>query len=448
LPDKVSTKINFGSEAFKKYLANTSWLFGEKLIRLLLAAFVQIFIIRYLGAEKFGLLSYAISITGLLAALTTFGLDSIVTRELVKTPEKRDYLLGTVFFLRLFGALLSFVLLYIILKLTGDNQQTIIIVFIVGASTLFQTFYVIEFYFHSKVQAKFSASVYLIALIITSAIKVFLIFIGAGLLDFAIVTSLEFMLTAAGFIVVYNRGDVSIFKWKFRKDLAASLLKDSWPLILSGVVVAIYMKIDQVLIKNMMDSKSLGYYSAAVRLCEAWYFIPLAISNSLFPAIINAKASSEEVYLSRLQKLYDIVAWIAISIAVPVTFLSGFIVTMFFGKEYLPAAPVLTIYIWAGVSVFLGVASSQYLIAENMTKLSFYRTFIGMVVNVILNIILIPAWGITGSAFATLVSYSTAVFAIGISRKSYKQFFMMVKSVFFINLFLYIIKYFTKRIKY
>lgn len=435
MPDKVSTKINFGSEAFKKYLANTSWMFGEKLIRLFLAAIVQIFIIRYLGAEKFGLLSYAISITGLLAALTTFGLDSIVTRELVKTPENRDYLLGTVFFLRLFGALLSFILLYIILKITGDDQQTVIIVFIVGASTLFQTFYVIEFYFHSKVQAKFSSSVYLVSLIITSAIKVFLIFTGAGLLYFAIVTSLEFLLTAAGFITVYNQGDANIFKWKFRKSLAVSLLKDSWPLILSGVVVAIYMKIDQVLIKNMMSSKSLGYYSAAVRLCEAWYFIPLAISNSLFPAIINAKAAGEEIYLNRLQKLYDIVAWIAIAIAVPVTFLSGFIVTIFFGKEYLPAAPVLTIYIWAGVSVFLGVASSQYLITENMTKLSFYRTFIGMVVNVILNLILIPAWGITGSAFATLVSYSLATFSIGIGKKTYHQLVMMLKSIFLINLF-------------
>jgi O-antigen/teichoic acid export membrane protein len=136
--------------------------------------------------------------------------------------------------------------------------------------------------------------------------------------------------------------------------------------------------------------------------------------------------------------LYDLLAWAAIGIALPTTFLSKYIIEILYKPEFLPAASVLTIYIWAGVATFLGVASSQYLITENFTKIAFTRTFIGMVVNVILNFILIPVYGINGSAFATLISYSAATFSIYFSTNSRQQTIMMFKSILFINFFKYI----------
>jgi len=202
----------------------------------------------------------------------------------------------------------------------------------------------------------------------------------------------------------------------------------------------VYMRIDQIMIKNMINDEAVGYYSSAVRLCEAWYFIPVTLCNSLFPAIVNAKTVSEEFYNNRLQKLYDILAWMAIGIAVPVTIFSPQIIQLLFGNDFSPASPVLTIYIWAGVAVFLGVASSQYLINENLTKLSFSRTFAGMVVNVILNLILIPYYGIVGSAIATLISYTIATFSIFTSKKTTQQVKMMLKSLFLITFFNYISK--------
>jgi len=166
------------------------------------------------------------------------------------------------------------------------------------------------------------------------------------------------------------------------------------------------------MIKNILDSNELGFYAAAVKLSEAWYFIPVALTNSLYPAIVNAKKVGEEFYNNRLQKLYDILAWMAIAIAIPVSIFSREIINIIFGKEFHSAAPVLTIYIWAGVAVFLGVASSQYLITENFTKLSLYRNLFGVVINVGLNFILIPAYGIIGAALATLISYSLATFSL------------------------------------
>ena len=189
------------------------------------------------------------------------------------------------------------------------------------------------------------------------------------------------------------------------------------------------MRIDQVMIKEMITPEAVGNYSVAVRLSEVWYFIPMAITSSLFPAIINAKKVSEKLYHRRLQKLYDLMTWLAIGIALPMTFLANDIIRLLFGVQYQDAAGVLRIYVWAGVFVFLGVASSQYLVAENYTKISFFRTFAGGIVNVILNIIMIPKYGINGAATATLISYFVATFFIGFIPKTSKQAVSMVKSL-------------------
>ena len=198
------------------------------------------------------------------------------------------------------------------------------------------------------------------------------------------------------------------------------------------------MKIDQVMIKNILSDTEVGYYAAAVRISESWYFIPMAICTSLFPSIINAKKINSILYMNRMQKLYDILTWFAVAVAVPITLFSTFIVGILFGQEYISSAPVLTIYIWAGLPVSLGVASSQFLVNENLTKISFSRTLIGMIVNVILNFIFIPIYGIIGSALATLISYSLATFSIGFSKKTFGQLKLMMNSILFITLFKYV----------
>ncbi len=433
--DNIKTKINFRSETFKKYLENTSWLFAEKIIRLLITFFVGIYIIRYLGPDDFGLLSYALSFAGLFFAISTLGLDSIVVRELVKEPQKREALLGSVFTLRIAGAVMAITLTAIAAMFSGEDTFTLILILIIAASTIFQSLGVVEQYFQSIVKAKYNVYAQSGSVFIAAILKVLLIIFEYPLIYFAIVQTTESLLLGLGYFIVYRYNKLNIFKWKFNFSLARSLLRDSWPLILSGLVVMIYMKIDQVMIKNMLDSKQVGFYAAAVKLCEAWYFIPLAVTTSLFPAIVSAKQTSEQLYLSRLQKLYDILAWTAIAIAVPVTIFSREIITLLFGTGYLPSSPVLTIYIWAGVATFLGVASSQYLISENLTKLSFYRTLIGMVLNVILNLILIPKYGIIGSAYATLISYGVATILTGLTRRTSYQLKMMGKSILLINLF-------------
>ncbi|MEJ2193916.1 MAG: oligosaccharide flippase family protein, partial [Ignavibacteriaceae bacterium] len=253
-PQNIDTKINFSSNSFKKYFANTSWLFTEKIFRLLVSFIVTVLVIRYLGPAEFGLLSYAISFYGLFATLSVLGLETITIRELVKTPAQRDNLLGTVFILRLIGAVGTIILIALTLLFSREDSFTSLLILIISISLIFQSFNVVDYYFRAEVKAKYSVYVQFISVIITSILKIILIIIKAPLIYFAVVYSAEFIITAIGFTLVYKKVGLKLSPGKFKKSIALQLLKDSWPLILTGVVVSIYMKVDQVMIKNMLDA--------------------------------------------------------------------------------------------------------------------------------------------------------------------------------------------------
>ena len=407
------------NQGFMKYFKNTSWLFAEKILRMVVGLFVGIWVARYLGPEQFGLFSYAQSFVGLFTAIATLGLDGIIVRELVKDESRRDELIGTSFWLKVMGAMIVLAILAIAVNFTSNDSYTNMLVFIIASATIFQSFNVVDFYFQSKVLSKYVVYTNIISLFISSIVKISLILNEAPLESFAWVILFDSFVLACGFIYFYIKtNSISIIRnLTFSKVTAISLLKDSWPLILSGIVISIYMKIDQVMIKTMLDSEAVGQYSAAEKLSEAWYFVPMVIASSLFPAIVNAKKQSEELYYNRLQNLYDLMVWGAILIAIPTLFLSDYIILTLYGEAYIQASGVLALHIWAGVFVFLGVASSKWFIAENLQKYSFYRTLAGALINIVLNYILIPLYGIYGAAFATLISQAVASYLFNLTNK-------------------------------
>jgi O-antigen/teichoic acid export membrane protein len=293
-------------------------------------------------------------------------------------------------------------------------------------------------YFQAKVLSKYVVYANIISLFISSIVKIVLILNDAPLIAFAWATLFDSVVLALGFIYYYikNNSTFKIQNLKFSKATAVALLKDSWPLILSGIVISIYMKIDQVMIQEMIGSEAVGQYAAATRLSEAWYFIPMVVASSLFPAIINAKKQSEELYYARLQKLYDLMVWMAIAIALPMTFLSDWLINLLYGEQYSQAGTVLMIHIWTGVFVFLGVAFGKFLTTQNWTKKSFYRTLLGAILNIILNFILIPKYGINGAAIATLLGQFIANYVYDIfDRDLHNQLKMKTISFFPIHVF-------------
>ena len=419
-------------QGFMKYFKNTSWLFGEKILRMTVGLFVGIWVARYLGPEQFGLFSYAQSFVGLFTAIATLGLDGIVVRELVKDESRRDELIGTAFWLKLMGAFGVLFILALAVNFTSNDSHTNTLVFIIASATVFQSFNVIDFYFQSKVLSRYVVFANIISLFLSSLVKIALILNEAPLIAFAWVILFDSAVLACGFVYYYIKTNLkfNMQNLTFKKATAVALLRDSWPLILSGIVVSIYMKIDQVMIMEMMDAEAVGQYAAAVRISEAWYFIPTVIASSLFPAIINAKKISEELYYARLQKLYNIMVWIAIAIALPMTFLSDWVINLLYGEQYSQAGSVLMIHIWTGVAVSFGIVWSKWLLIENKQKMTVVFHVLAMTLNVAYNLYFIPTQGIFGAAIATAYAGLTAQFVGIMVYKRNVAFGFLLKSLF------------------
>lgn len=421
---------------FVKYLKNTSWLMGEKVFRLLIALTVGVMVTRYLGPKDFGVLSYAQSFVGLFGAFSTLGLSDILVRELVKSKEKHFELIGTSFWLQTIGS--CFIMSCLIFYVLFNNNESITnkIILIIGVTTFLQSFNVIRTFFNSQVKSKFGTIPAFFGIIISSILKIYFIWQKASLIFFVYILVFDILFLALGQIYFYTKSKHSMRKWRFKSSTAKSLLKDAWPLILSSIVISIYMKIDQIMIKELIDNAAVGQYAAAVRLSEAWYFIPMTICTSLFPAILNAKATSIKLYRQRLGKLYDLMVVLGFSIVIPVMFLADWGILFLYGKAFDQAAIVLKIHIWAGVFVFLGVANQKWFISENLQAYNVICLGFGMVINVVLNLILIPKYGIVGAAYATLVSqFAASVLAPSFFAKTRLSFFMMIQSLLLINLF-------------
>jgi len=420
------------SQEFRRYFANTSWLLGERVLRMVISLFVGIYVARYLGPERFGLLSYSVSFVWLFSSLASFGLNNILVRELVQSPEQRNNLLGTVFWLKVFGTFVMATAIAVALQFIEDDQQTYWMIFIITLGYLFQTTNVIELYFQAQVQSKFIVRAQVAQMLITSLFKIYLIYIQAELIWFAFALMLDQVVAAALFLIVYcwkiDFFPYFTFHWKRAKKLMDGAL----PLIFSGMMVLLYMKIDQVMLKEMLNAKAVGVYAAAVKLCEAWYFIPSAIMASLFPAIIESRKKSEEIYENKVQKLYEMMVWGSLLVAIPTSFLADWFIQVLYGANFQEAAIVLKIYIWTFVFVSLGVASSHWIVAENLEKYALLRSLLGAIINISLNWYMIPIYGITGAAYATLITQLFVSYLFfGLSKHTRNSFILSTHALSF-----------------
>jgi len=424
------------SDSFLIYFKSISWLLIEKILRLTIGLYVSIWVTRYLGPENFGIYAYSITFVGLLSFIATLGLDGILVKWLVKDEDRSNEILGTSLILKICGAVISIVIIFAAVNLTSSNSLTKYLILIISLSTLFQSFNVVELYFQSKILGKYIAYSNIISLFICNLLKVIFIYINAPLSLFAYVFLFEAFLISLCFVIYFfYLSPIKFRNLKFKKKLAFELLEDSWPMILSGLVISLYMKIDQIMIKEILTVEYVGYYAAAVRLSEAWYFIPMIVANSVFPSIIKAKEINNYLYNKRVGQLNDFMLYVALSIAVPMTFLSNLVVESLYGNKFLPAGDILTVHIWAGIFVCIGISSSKWLVAEGLQVFYTINTAIGAVANIILNYLLISKYGIIGAAWATLISYSIASYlTLSLWKSTRPNFISLSQSFLFVRL--------------
>ena len=419
------------STGLYQILANISWLFADRILRMGFGLIVGVWVARYLGVQQFGIVNYATAFVAIFNPLATLGLDVVVVRRLVADPAQQQQILGTSFWMRFVAGWLTWAIAIIgIYVLRPDDRTMIVTVTILGAASIFQSIDTIDIWFQSQVQSKYSVLAKNAAFLATASIKVGLIVIQAPLLAFVSLILLEAILGAVGLLVVYKKQGHLIKLWQWSRELGRDLLRESLPLILSGLTIMIYMRIDQIMLGQMVGDKAVGIYSAATRISEVWYFVPMTVSSSVMPSIFKAKEISEELYYQRIGKLNRGLVWLAIAVAIVMTFVAKPLILILFGDNYLESGTILAIHIWASVFVFTGVATSGWFIAENLTYLSLYRTLSGAIVNILLNIFLIPLYGGIGAAIATVIAQAVAsLITNGINPKTRKLFRLQIRSL-------------------
>lgn len=394
---------------------------------------VGVWIARYLGPAQFGLMNYAMAIVALFGAVASLGLNSIVVRDLVREPDSSSTTLGTAFLLQFIGGFVALGLAVATIHLVRPHDGLAkLIVSVLGFVLVFKSAEVAKYWFESQVNSKYVVWLENGVFLLLAGVKVALILMEAPLIAFVWAAFAEGGLAAVGVLCVYAWRGGALCSWRIRYSRARALLRDSWPLVLTGLAIMVYMRIDQVMLAEMVGDEAVGIYSAALRISEVSYMIPMLITSSVFPAIIDAKKKSDEFFEARMQQLMNLMASIALVLCVVVTFSAEWLIDALYGEQYQSAAEILMIHIWAAVAIFIAVPGNNWYILHNLTKISVRNAVVGGVINILLNLVLIPAYAAKGAAIATLISYTVANFLIDVSTyRTRPLFFLKVKSVLF-----------------
>lgn len=401
---KVLQKSLDGRVNLLVILSNSGWLFLDKLLRLGLSVVVGIWIARYLGPSVFGELAYVLTYIVLFQAIANLGLDGITVREISQNKAEANNLLGTVFVLRLIAGSFCWVSAIIAMgSINGWHDRSVLLTALVGSSLIFQSSDTIDLWFQSQSQSRRTFIAKIGAYLFSNGVKVYLIIIGAPLAAFAAVIALEGFLAALGLAFVYKKYPCEK-RWSLVSNIACKLMRESWPFILSGISIMIYMRIDQIMIKEMLGIEHLGVYAAVLPLATLWQVIPVALNASLAPFVARKKANSEEEYWGALQKIFKAYALIGWLVCIPTIALSHWLVPLLYGAAYQEGANVLSIYVLTNLFINMGMAQGLWMLNERKPIVSLVNTMTGAVVCVVGNYFAIQYFGIAGAAAVAVVA--------------------------------------------
>lgn len=410
--------VSHGRRRFRHYtdphslagqvVRNSGWLISERLMRMGLAFLVSIWVIRYLGDEQYGILSYAISITTIADVIAQMGMRSIVVRELVEDPEHESEIIGTTVGLKTLNASIAAALIIGVSWIVAPDSNTFPILVVLALSLPLGALGALDLTFQAYLQSQYAVAARIGGLAFATGLRIVLLIIGAPLMAFAIATAVELAAIGIAFMVIYTRTRRSLFSLRFNWRRGIHLASVSWPFLMSAMAASVYLKIDQVMLHSFTTSSQVGQYAAAARLSEIWYFIPVAMASSLLPMLVVRLREDPRRYESNLQRAYDINAWMAIALSFSISTMATPIVAILIGDGYPDTDDILRIHTWAAPFIFMGTVLGRALIAEDRRTFELTRHCVGALLNVALNLVLIPRFGGAGAAIATVLSYAVA----------------------------------------
>lgn len=387
----------------KPIIKNSIWIMAERIFQMIISLIVSSLTARYLGPQNYGIINYGASIIALFLSIAKLGLENVIIKEYVDNRNKNGEIIGTAIVLRVLASFISILLIFILIVILKPNEKLIIIVTMLQSlSLIFQSYEIIDYWFQSNLQSKYTSIAKSVAYTIVAIYKIILLLLGKSVEWFAFATTLDYLIISIVLFIACKKKCGQ--KITVSKITAKRLITKSYHFIISGMFVTLYTQMDKIMIGGFLDNSQVGLYSSAISICALWGFIPEALINSLRPIIYELKNKNEKEYLDKLKLLYFIVFWLGILFAIIITIFSKIVINILFGQEYIGAQTALIIAVWYTAFAYLGSARNIWFISENKIKYSKKCVIFGAVSNLILNYILIPIYGINGAAIATLIS--------------------------------------------
>lgn len=384
----------------QKVFKNSSWIIFGQIFQMILSFLVGAYTARYLQPENYGLINLGLSYVTIFSSISSLGIEGILINEMINNPDKEGSILGTSIVLRLVSSFLSIISLICFFAITNFNTMEMAIITVIQSfSLLFNIYEWFEYWFQSKLLSKYAVISRIIAAVVVALIRIIFIHLNLSVLFFALV---QIFNTFSCFILLYIlfKKNSSI-ELKYDKEYAKKLLRKGFPFLLSSLCIILYARMDKIMIGYYLGETNVGFYTAAVTLSELINFVPQSIITSARPVIFESAKDSEFKYKRRIIQLYCIVFYFCLLVCLFIFIFSDWIVELVYGIEYISASISFKILSFANIFSLLGVARTILLVCQN--KMSYLKnfTFLGSLTNLILNMILIPIYGISGAAIAT-----------------------------------------------
>lgn len=386
-----------------KVAKNAGWLVGMQLIKSIIGVVISMLTARYLGPSNFGVINYASSIVAFLAPIMQLGLNGILVQEIVSNPEKEGEILGTAITLSFFSSLFCILgVVSFVAIINFGETETILVCTLYSLLLTFQALEMIVYWFQAKLLSKYSSTISLIAYIIISVYKIFLLIAHKSIYWFAISNALDYMLIAIGLFYLYRK--LGGMKLSFCFSTAESLFSKSKYYIVSNMMITIFAQTDRIMLKLMIGDEATGYYSAAVTCAGMTGFVFSAIIDSFRPLVFEQQKNSHSRYKEILVTLYSIVTYLSLAQSIAVTIFASVIIKILYGSAYMQSISILQVLTWYCTFSYLGGARDIWILAEQKQKHLLTINAIGALMNVGLNAILIPQFQAIGAAIASLLT--------------------------------------------
>jgi O-antigen/teichoic acid export membrane protein len=394
----------------------------EKLLKMASQLIMLILMARVLAPEALGQLMYCFALASIFLFLNQLGLDTLLVKKFIDQSHKKYSLLTHTLVARLIAGLLA-ILLVNLLGMTLVSDEYRLMLFVISLYHLFLPFSTFEWFFQSEGRSDLAAVGLISGHIVGFCMRLWCVLTTANLIVLASAFVVEVFVTAMVYCVIVYRQSATI-PIRISYQRIRNLTREALPLMISGAVILIYMKVDQLMLGYLSSKEEVAFYVAATRLSEAWYFVGLTLIAVYLPKFLhikqmvgNEKFESAYIFFGRL------LFWLCVAISILTSLLAVFIISSMYGVTYLRSSTVLMVSIWAVPCVVIGSLASRLYIENGRVDVVLRRSLAGLFISLLLNLILIPYYGAVGAAFSLFFTqfFSGVLFPLFDREKSVRR---------------------------